>query len=97
MSKPSSAKTYMNVRPDSKGRVALGKLAKGVSSFQVVEQPGGAVLLEPMVEIPAREKWLFENKAALQSVKRGLSQSAKGETRSRGSFGKFASEDEKDE
>ena len=95
MPRSSASKKAFQVRPDSKGRITLGKLAEGVSSFMVSEHPGGGYLLEPMVEIPAREKWLFENKAALSSVKRGLAQSAKGEVRSRGSFAKFA--DEKDE
>lgn len=95
MSRSSANKKTIQVRPDSKGRITLGRFAEGVSSFRVSEQPGGAVLLEPMVEIPARESWLFENKAALQSIRRGLAQSAKGETRSRGSFAKYA--DEKDE
>ncbi len=91
----SANKKTVQVRPDAKGRITLGKLADGVSSFRVSEQPGGGFLLEPMVEIPAREKWLFENKAALASVRRGLAQSGKGEVRARGSFAKFA--DEKDD
>lgn len=95
MSRSSALKKTVQVRPDSKGRITLGKLAQGVSSFLVSEQPGGGFLLEPMVEIPAREKWLFENRRALESVKTGLTQSAKGETRTRGSFSKYA--DEKDE
>lgn len=82
-------KTVMQVRPDAKGRITLGKLAEGVSSFRVLEQPGGAYLLEPMVEIPAYENWLYKNKHALVSVRKGLAQSAMGETRSRGSFAKF--------
>lgn len=95
MSRSSANKKVVQVRPDAKGRITLGKLARGVSSFMVSEQPGGGFLLEPMVEIPARESWLYENKAALESVRRGLAQSAKGETRSRGSFAQYA--DEKDE
>lgn len=95
MSRASASKKIVQVRPDSKGRITLGKLAEGVSSFTVTEQPDGGFLLEPMVEIPAREKWLFENKAALSKVKRGLAESAKGTVSSRGSFAKFA--DEKDE
>ena len=68
------------IRPDSKGRVTLGKLAEGISSFAVLSQPDGNLLLIPMVEIPAREKWLFDNKDALASVKRGLADSAQGNT-----------------
>lgn len=81
------------LRPDSKGRVALGVLAKGVSSFHVSIE-GERIILEPYAEIPAREKWLFENEAALASVKRGLSQSAAGKTKSRGSFAKHVQDDE---
>lgn len=84
-----SGRPAIQLRPDAKGRITLGKIAEGVSSFRISEQPGGAYLLEPMVEIPAREGWLLRNKTALASVKKGLSQSAKGESRSRGSFAKF--------
>ncbi len=99
-----ATKKSVQLRPDSKGRIALGRFAEGVSSFCVTEQSNGAVLLEPMVEIPAREKWLFGNKTAFASVKRGLIDSAKGEVKARGSFAKYAAEsgepdesDEKDE
>ena len=46
------------VRPDSKGRITLSKLTEGISSFNVSKDEDGRILLEPMVEIPAREKWL---------------------------------------
>ena len=88
-----TAKKTIQVRPDSKGRITLGKYAEGISSFRLSEQADGAFLLEPMVEIPASEKWLFENKKALNSVKKGLSQSASGKTKSRGSFAKYTDED----
>ena len=45
------------------------------------------IILEPMVEIPAREVWLYENKVALEKVKKGLSQKG---TIKRGSFSKYA-------
>jgi len=96
MSQP-ALKKIGQVRPDSKGRIALGKLAKGVSSFMILEKTDGTLLLEPMMEIPAREKWLFENQTALRSVRRGLEQSSHDEIVERGSFAKFADEeDEKD-
>jgi hypothetical protein len=64
-----------SVRPDSKGRVALGRLAKDVSSFDVEVRPDG-LLLKPKVEVPAYEAWLFKNAAALASVRQGLKESA---------------------
>lgn len=75
------------LRPDRKGRVALGALAHGVSSFHVVVE-GDRIILEPYAEIPAREKWLFENEKALASVRRGLADAKAGKTKRRGSFAK---------
>lgn len=77
------------LRPDSKGRISLGKLADGVSSFIAHRSPDGNIILEPYAEIPAREKWLFDNQTALNAVKTGIEQASKGQTRSRGSFAKF--------
>ncbi len=88
-----SVKKIIQVRPDSKGRITLGRFAEGISSFRLSEQPNGAVLLEPMVEIPANEKWLFENKKALKGLKKGLSQSASGKVKSLGSFAKYTNEE----
>jgi hypothetical protein len=78
------------LRPDAKGRVALGELAKGISSFHVSIDKKQRIILEPFSEIPAREAWLFANKKALASVLKGIEQSAKGQTVSLGSFAKFA-------
>ncbi len=83
----------LTIRPDSKGRIALGKLARGVSSFQATLDAEGRIILEPYAEIPAREKWLFENPSALTAVREGLEQSAQGKVRTRGSFAKFANEE----
>ena len=44
-------------------------------------------MLEPMMEVPVEEAWLFENKDALKKVLTGLSQ--KGSVK-RGSFAKRA-------
>jgi len=78
------AETF-TLRPDAKGRITLGPLARGISSFHVTVDPRGRILLEPFVEIPAREKWLFENKEALSAVREGLRDAVEGRTCSRGS------------
>ncbi|NCC20914.1 MAG: hypothetical protein EOM26_00460 [Alphaproteobacteria bacterium] len=83
----------VQLRPDSKGRISLGKLAQGVSSFQARRMEDGSIVLEPFAEIPAREKWLFDNPAALGAVKAGLGQAAAGKTRAIGSFAQYADED----
>ena len=61
---PKSAE--ITVRPDAKGRITLGKLAKGISSYLIHSEEGGKIVLEPFVEIPAREHWIFQNPQALE-------------------------------
>ena len=78
------------VRPDSKGRIALGAYARGVSSFRVHQEKDGRLTLEPFTEIPAREAWLFENPAALAKVRKGLKDAAKGKVPRRGESRKSA-------
>jgi hypothetical protein len=80
------------VRPDAKGRITLGEMAKGVSSFKVTVDEDNRIILEPYSEIPAREKWLFDNAKALASVRRGMADAQEGRVKSRGSFAKYARE-----
>ena len=83
----------IQLRPDAKGRINLGKLAQGISSFRARRTEDGNILLEPFTEIPARERWLFDNKAALGAVRIGLEQAAAGQTRALGSFAQHVDED----
>jgi len=80
--------TTLSLTVDSRKRICLSKLLDGdsVSSVRAYRQDD-KIVLEPMVEIPAREAWLFKNKTALKKVKSGLAQ--KGSI-DRGSFAKYA-------
>ena len=69
---------YKTLRPDSKGRITLGNLSQGVSSFKMTVDKQQRIILEPLVEIPAREKWLFDNPTALRQVQKGLEDAAQG-------------------
>jgi hypothetical protein len=80
------------LRPDAKGRICLGKLAEGVSSFRVTVDDRQRIVLEPFAEIPAREKWLFDNLGARESVGRGLADAAEGRVADRGSFAQYGDE-----
>jgi len=77
------------LKVDSKGRITLGRLAKGYSSFNVELLPDSKFLLEPMIEIPAREKWLYDNKIALNKVKKGLREAKGGQVTPQGNFSKY--------
>lgn len=89
-----TVKILKTVRPDAKGRITLGPLAHGVSSYIMTKDKNNRIILEPRVEIPAKEKWLFDNKAALNQVKQGLKDSAAGRIKKRGSFAKFTDDED---
>jgi hypothetical protein len=72
MSESPTAKGAYRLRPDAKGRITLGKLAEGVSSYRATRMKDGKIVLEPFIEIPAEERWLWENKEALASVLEGI-------------------------
>ncbi len=57
------------LRPDSKGKLNIGDLAQGVSSYRVVIGENGVLTLYPYAEIPFSEKWIFENKELLEKFK----------------------------
>jgi hypothetical protein len=84
--------TELTFHPDAKGRITLGKLADGVSSFRGHREKDGSIVLRPYVEIPASEHWIFKDPEALASLKRGLAESAAGRVVSRGSFAKHLDE-----
>lgn len=83
------------IRADSRKRVALGRALDDLddASFNVYRDEQGRIILDPQVSIPASEAWLYRNKKALQSVRRGLSQAADGKTDRAGSFAKYADDE----
>ncbi len=82
----------ITLRPDSKGRIALGKFAKNVSSFRVHVEADGKLVLEPFAEISLRERWIYENPEISASIDRGMADAKAGRVVSRGSFKKYLTE-----
>ena len=78
------------VQPDSKKRVVLKRVKNPGKSYRVYQNASGQILLDPLVTIPAAEAWLYKNKEALASVRRGLKESAEGKTVKMPSFAKYA-------
>eukprot|EP01035_Chromulina_nebulosa_P025574 gene25574-33388_t len=64
------------LRPDSKGRINLGDFAQGVSSFRVSKGDNGELTLNPYLEIPFTEKWIFEDKEILEKVRQQFKKEA---------------------
>lgn len=81
------------VKPDSKGRITLGKLAEGVSSYAIKKDKHNRIILEPYTEIPVREKWVYENKKVHNKLKRGIKDAGEGKASSRGSFSEYTEDD----
>ena len=77
-------------RTDAKKRLSLGEALAGSSAFNIYRNTFGQLFLDPVRAVPADEAWLFENPAALASVKRGLEQAARGEVHDLGDFSKHA-------
>jgi hypothetical protein len=68
-----------SVKPDVKKRVVLprGQVSEGVT-YHIYSNSLGQIVLDPQVTIPASEAWLFKNPKTLASVRRGLSDAARG-------------------
>jgi len=65
-------------RVDSRLRVTLGELVKDVGRVRVYKSAQGEILLQPVVEVPAAEAWLFQNPEGVVAVRTGLEDAAKG-------------------
>ncbi|MCY2960572.1 MAG: hypothetical protein NTY35_10445 [Planctomycetota bacterium] len=61
---------------DSKGRITLGEAY--ANRTLIIEDRGDEIVVRLARVIPEREAWLYENPAALESVRRGLAQARGG-------------------
>ncbi|NJK30565.1 MAG: hypothetical protein HC851_22915 [Acaryochloris sp. RU_4_1] len=77
------------VQPDSRGRLSIGAVTKG-KNYRVMVNEAGQILLDPVVAIPERELWLWQNPEAIASVQRGIEQAARGDLHEMGSFAQYA-------
>jgi len=72
---------------DSKNRITIGeKITKLISTqteadkFQIFFNKEGDILLRPMVSIPIREAWIYQNPQVLKSIHQGLAEAKREET-----------------
>jgi hypothetical protein len=82
------------LRPDSKGRITIG-VRPGVSGYRQSIDSDGKITLDPLIERPAREQWLYDNPEALAKVLKGLDDAAAGKVKSLGSFAQYADSEDK--
>lgn len=77
---------------DARHRVALSKLLRRdehVSSFRAYREDN-RIILEPMVEIPSSEMWIYDNPEVLLALKESLNQPPKHYP---GSFAQYADDE----
>jgi hypothetical protein len=63
---------------DDRNRLTLGDLFRGYKRVRLYRNDRGELFLQPTVEIPASELWLFQNKEALEAVQTGLKDASEG-------------------
>ncbi len=71
------------VQMDNKYRICLSNFLSNeerdqLSSFRVSRQKDGKIVLDPLVEIPAREHWIYKNPEALASLMSGIDDAKEG-------------------
>lgn len=72
---------------DSKNRITIGeKITKLINTqteadkFQIFINEKGDILLRPMVSIPIREAWIYQNTQVLKSIRQGLAEAEREKT-----------------
>ncbi len=74
MRKHAKKQKHIKLPVDTRNRVCLTRfLSKEmhISSFRAYQE-GSKIILEPLVEVPAEEHWLYRNPEAKTSLMRGL-------------------------
>ncbi|PJD95500.1 MAG: hypothetical protein CK425_08260 [Parachlamydia sp.] len=91
-------KKQIKINMDNFQRISLTRLLskeerKLFSSFKAYKDEDGRIVLEPLIEVPAREHWIYKNPTALASLIQGIEDAKAGRIKDRGSFAKYAKED----
>ena len=90
----------LSVNMDTKQRVCLTRLLtkeerENFSTFRIYRE-GGKIVLEPVIEVPEKDHWIYRNPKALSSLMKGIKDFEEGKLQDLGSFAQYASEDDKD-
>ena len=79
---------------DTRKRVNLSKLLPDGNIHAVnAYKQGNKIILEPMVEIPAEESWIYENPKSLKAIQKGIKEAKEGKIVDRPSYAEFADDE----
>ena len=91
-------KQKATVSMDDKQRICLTRVLskderENFNSFRIYRQEG-KIVLEPVVEVPEKDHWIYKDRKALASLMKGIKDAEEGRLHDLGSFAKYAEEDE---
>jgi hypothetical protein len=91
-------KQTSTVNMDAKQRICLTRVLSKeereiFNSFRIYRE-GGKIVLEPVVEVPEKDHWIYKNPKALASLMKGIKDAEEGRLHDLGSFSQYAKEDE---
>lgn len=91
----------VSVSMDARQRVCLTRLLTkeerdNFSSFRIYRD-GGKIILEPVVEVPEKDHWIYKNPKALASLMKGIKDVEEGKLHDLGSFSQYATDDDEEE
>ncbi len=94
-------KQTSKVNMDNKHRICLNRVLskeerETFSSFRIYRE-GGKIVLEPIMEFPTQDHWIYKNPEALASLMRGIKDAEEGRMHDLGSFAQYATEDEEED
>lgn len=65
-----------------------------LSSFEAYKEDDGSIRLVPLVEVRAKDHWIYKNPKVIADLEEAFEDVRQGRVRSLGSFAQYAEEDE---
>ena len=91
-------KQQHTVHMDDKQRVSLTRMLtkeerEELGSFRMYRE-GAKIILEPVVEVPQKDHWIYKNPKAFASLMKGIKDAEEERLHDLGSFAQYADDDE---
>lgn len=91
----------LSVNMDTKQRVCLTRLLtkeerENFNTFRIYRD-GSKIVLEPIIEVPEKDHWIYKDPKALASLMKGIKDAEEGKLYDLGSFARFAVDNEEEQ
>lgn len=93
-------RSQATVNMDNKHRISLTRVLSQeekdhFSSFRMYRE-GGRIVLEPVIQIPEKNHWIYKDPKALASLMKGIKDAEEGRLYDLGSFSQYAIDNDQD-